>query len=95
MITFREYLAEAKIKEVNEQHRYYMSKEDDKGVLVFDNREELEKHIPKKGLKELAKAETILDSSNPTKAQLWDVFGTIFNGSLEEHWVKWSKHMSK
>lgn len=93
MSNFREWVSSN--TELNETHKYHISKDDKVGVTVFDSMEELRSKVSKKGLKELQKAETILDLDNPTKEQLWDVFSTIFNYSTEEHWKKWSKHMSK
>ena len=91
MKTFREWL----MKDVSEMHTYSHKSDSSTKLRVFDNYEELKNKVTKKGLKELAKAEVILDSQHPTESQLWDVFGTIFNYSLEEHWEKWYEHMKK
>lgn len=83
-MSFRNYLNEC----INEEHRYHREKEDRVGVLVYDNMEELKSKVSSRGVKELEKAEKILDKSNPTEEELWKIHGTLFNYSTEEHWKK-------
>ena len=90
MSVFREYLKQASI---SESYKITLPEVSNGKVTVYDNEKELSKSVSKKGLKELKKAEEILKLPNPTKDQLWDVWGTIFNGALITHWDVWCKHM--